>query len=114
MSRGVGIALSSLDDAHHAHRKVLNMDDSDEMPERIARLSAGQLDCLRLVDQLLSSKEIAAELKISPHTVNDNLRVIFEKVGARSRSELSARIFLEQYRPRVMRGERPGPTGCFA
>ena len=53
MSRGVGIALTSLDDAHRAHREALNMDDSDEISARIARLSKGQLDCLLLVDQLL-------------------------------------------------------------
>jgi len=91
MSRGVGIALSSLDDAHYAHRKALNMDDSDEMAERIARLSAGQLDCLRLVDQLLSSKEIAAELKISPHTVDQRIRQALAILGVERRAH-AARI----------------------
>src|SRR5678815_2536091 len=91
MSRGVGIALSSLDDAHYAHRKALNMDDSDEMAERIARLSAGQLDCLRLVDQLLSSKEIAAELKISPHTVDQRIRQALAILGVERRAQ-AARI----------------------
>ena len=37
----------------------------DDMAARVSRLTAGQLDCLRLVDQHLSSKEIAAELQIS-------------------------------------------------
>ena len=91
MLRGVGITLSSLDDAHHAHRKVLNMDDSDEMAQRIARLSAGQLDCLRLVDQLLSSKEIAAELKISPHTVDQRIRQALAILGVERRAH-AARI----------------------
>ena len=44
------------------------------MAERVARLSRGQLDCLLLVDQHLSSKEIAAELHISPHTVDQRIR----------------------------------------
>jgi DNA-binding CsgD family transcriptional regulator len=42
--------------------------------ERIARLSPGQLDCLRLVNEHLSSKEIAAALDISPHTVDQRIR----------------------------------------
>jgi len=38
------------------------------MVARVQRLSVGQLDCLRLVNEHLSSKEIATELDISPHT----------------------------------------------
>ena len=49
--------------------------------DRVARLSAGQLDCLRLVDQHLSSKEIAAELKISPHTVDQRIRGALHILG---------------------------------
>jgi len=45
-----------------------------ELAARVARLSAGQLDCLRLVDLHLSSKEIAVELNISPHTVDQRVR----------------------------------------
>ena len=41
---------------------------------KLARLSPGQLDCLLLVDQHLSSKEIAVELGISPHTVDQRIR----------------------------------------
>lgn len=54
------------------------MDDSrdpdGELAARVARLSPGQLDCLRLVDLHLSSKEIAVELNISPHTVDQRVR----------------------------------------
>jgi DNA-binding CsgD family transcriptional regulator len=89
--RGVGIALSNLDDAHHAPRKALNMDDADEMSERVARLTAGQLDCLLLVDQHLSSKEIAAELNISPHTVDQRVRQALAILGVERRAH-AARI----------------------
>ena len=58
---------------------------------RVARLSAGQLDCLRLVDQHLSSKEIAAELNISPHTVDQRIRGALHILGVERRTQ-AARI----------------------
>jgi len=54
---------------------------------RVARLSAGQLDCLRLVDQHLSSKEIAAELNISPHTVDQRIRGALHILGVERRTQ---------------------------
>jgi DNA-binding CsgD family transcriptional regulator len=61
------------------------------MAARVARLSAGQLDCLLLVDQHLSSKEIAAELKISPHTVDQRIRQALATLGVERRTQ-AARI----------------------
>ena len=58
-----------------------------EVDKRVARLSAGQLDCLRLVDQHLSSKEIAAELNISPHTVDQRIRGALQILGVERRSQ---------------------------
>ena len=63
----------------------------DDMAARVARLTAGQLDCLRLVDQHLSSKEIAAELKISPHTVDQRVRQALATLGVERRTQ-AARI----------------------
>ena len=63
----------------------------DEMAERLARLTPGQLDCLRLVDQHLSSKEIAAELGISPHTVDQRIRQALHVLGVERRAQ-AARI----------------------
>ena len=91
MLRGVGIVLSSSDDGRRAPREASIMDDDDAMSERIARLTRGQLDCLRLVDQLLSSKEIAAELKISPHTVDQRIRQALAILGVERRTH-AARI----------------------
>ena len=59
--------------------------------ERVARLSAGQLDCLRLVDQHLSSKEIAVELGISPHTVDQRIRGALQILQVERRTQ-AARI----------------------
>ena len=54
---------------------------------QVARLSSGQLDCLRLVAQHLSSKEIAAELGISPHTVDQRIRGALHTLGVERRSQ---------------------------
>ncbi|HUP67439.1 MAG TPA: helix-turn-helix transcriptional regulator [Sphingomicrobium sp.] len=59
----------------------------DLVAQRVARLTAGQLDCLRLVDQHLSSKEIASELKISSHTVDQRVRQALAILGVERRSQ---------------------------
>jgi DNA-binding CsgD family transcriptional regulator len=58
-----------------------------EISERVSRLSQGQLDCLRLVDAHLSSKEIAAELDISPHTVDQRIRGALQILGVERRAQ---------------------------
>ena len=69
-----------------------------EAVARIARLSPGQLDCLRLVDQHLSSKEIAAELKISPHTVDQRIRQALQILGVARRAQ-AARLVAQHGGP---------------
>jgi DNA-binding CsgD family transcriptional regulator len=59
--------------------------------DKVARLTAGQLECLDLVDQHLSSKEIAARLAISNHTVDQRIRQALHILGVERRSE-AARI----------------------
>lgn len=68
--------------------------DAQDVQQRIARLSAGQLDCLRLVDQHLSSKEIAAELGISPHTVDQRIRGSLQILGVERRAQAARLIAL--------------------
>ena len=53
----------------------------------VARLSDGQIECLLLVGQHHNSKEIAARLGISPHTVDQRIRGALDKLGVERRGE---------------------------
>jgi DNA-binding CsgD family transcriptional regulator len=55
--------------------------------DRVSKLTPGQLDCLRLVDAHLSSKEIAVQLGISPHTVDQRIRQALQTLGVERRSQ---------------------------
>ena len=70
----------------------------DVMAQRVARLTPGQLDCLRLVDQLLSSKEIALALHISSHTVDQRVRQALATLGVERRAQ-AARIVAQYAGP---------------
>src|SRR5215216_5357904 len=94
--RGVEIILKEARGVTNAGDGRGNPD--NEMVARITRLSAGQLDCLRLVDQHLSSKEIAAELKISPHTVDQRVRQSLQILGVERRSQ-AARLVAQYSGP---------------
>src|SRR3954470_1018150 len=87
MFGGVGIALDDSDESQRTGSEGQGPDRSAEIAARVARLSAGQIDCLRLVDQLLSSKEIATELKISPHTVDQRIRQALHTLGVERRAQ---------------------------
>lgn len=58
-----------------------------EPASAVARLSEGQIECLLLVDRHHNSKEIAARLGISPHTVDQRIRGALEKLGVERRGE---------------------------
>ena len=64
------------------------------LEERIARLTDGQRECLLLVAQMHSSKEIARLLGKSPHTVDERLKKAAAALGVASRFE-AARLYVE-------------------
>ncbi|MGI8705984.1 MAG: sigma factor-like helix-turn-helix DNA-binding protein [Sphingomicrobium sp.] len=69
-----------------------------EVAKRVARLTDGQLECLRLVDQHLSSKEIAVELGISSHTVDQRIRQALQILAVDRRAQ-AARIVAQYGEP---------------
>ncbi|HEX2086205.1 MAG TPA: helix-turn-helix transcriptional regulator [Solirubrobacteraceae bacterium] len=62
-------------------------------------LSRRELDVVRLVARGRSTSEIAATLFLSPHTVRDHIKSVFEKTGVSSRGELVAKVFADHYTP---------------
>ena len=76
-------------------------------------LSERECQVTRLCMKGQATKEIARTLGVSPYTVQDHLKSIFDKTGAHSRGELIGQIFLEHYVPR-WEGVPDAPTGWFA
>jgi DNA-binding CsgD family transcriptional regulator len=98
MSRGVGVVLADKNGASDASPELRASGEAASVAARVAKLTSGQLDCLRLVDQHLSSKEIAVELDISPHTVDQRIRQALSILGVERRTQ-AARIVAQQTGP---------------
>jgi DNA-binding CsgD family transcriptional regulator len=64
-------------------------------------LTQRERDVLGAIARGGSTAEIAAELFLSPHTVRDYVKTVFEKLGVSSRGELVARLFGEHYADRL-------------
>ena len=77
-------------------------------------LSSRERQVVELVLLGYSTAEIGERLFLSPYTVQDHLKAVFDKTGVRSRRELAADLFFRHYLPRIERGSALNPDGWFA
>ncbi len=69
-------------------------------------LTEREKDVTRLVLQGSSTAQIAADLVLSAHTVQQHLKSIFDKTGVHSRRDLVGKVFFAHYEPRLRDNER--------
>jgi DNA-binding CsgD family transcriptional regulator len=69
-------------------------------------LTEREKDITKLVLQGASTSEIAADLVVSAHTVQQHLKSIFDKTGVHSRRDLVGKVFFAHYEPRFRDNER--------
>jgi DNA-binding CsgD family transcriptional regulator len=62
-------------------------------------LTPRELEVTQMIARGRKTNDIAGELFLSPHTIRDHVKAIFEKVGVSSRGELVATIFADHYHP---------------
>jgi DNA-binding CsgD family transcriptional regulator len=77
-------------------------------------LTKRESEITRLVLRGLSTNEVSEELHITPNTVRDHFKSVFDKVGVRSRRELVGQVFAQHYQPRLATGHEPNADGWFA
>ena len=77
-------------------------------------VTAREREIAALLAQGLSNGEIATRLFLSPYTVQDHVKRLFEKTRVGSRQELIARVFLDDYLPALQAGAPVTSSGQLA
>jgi DNA-binding CsgD family transcriptional regulator len=73
-------------------------------------LTEREAQVAQLVLQGLATGEIADRLAITALTVQQHLKAVFDKTGARRRREFVAQVFAQQYLPRMAASPGEGPA----
>lgn len=76
-------------------------------------LTPREQDVAQLMLRGATTVQAARRLAISPHTVTDHIKAIFEKTGARTRGELSATVFFGEHLSRIEDGVAIGDDASF-
>jgi DNA-binding CsgD family transcriptional regulator len=76
-------------------------------------LTAREREVADLVMRGQSTAQVSAALCITPYTVQDHLKAIFEKVGVHSRKELIGHVFFEHFLPRIADHATPAANGML-
>jgi DNA-binding CsgD family transcriptional regulator len=76
-------------------------------------LTPREQEVTQIVLRGATTAQAARRLAISPHTVTDHLKSIFDKTGARTRGELSATLFFGEHLPRINRQVPIGDDASF-
>jgi DNA-binding CsgD family transcriptional regulator len=75
--------------------------------------TAREREVATLLARGLSRAAIAESLVLSPHTVEDHTKSLYDKVGIASRQELVAQVFLDEYLPEVAQSTPLTSRGRF-
>ena len=86
------------------------------LPKTVAQVygfTPRESEVITLMARGLSAKEIGGQLGVSPFTVNDHAKAVFQKAGVQGRQQLIAALFFDDCLPLRERGAMPGPYGWF-
>lgn len=96
--RWVTLRAARMVEADHEHKSDIAVTVEDIAPDdrvdlfvRAVGLSSREAQLVQLLRAGSSTRDAAAEMVLSPHTVGDHLKSVFAKTGCRSRGELLAR-----------------------